>query len=973
MSTTYHVHKDFMKCLKRMTRKGGKLQKASDQARVIHSKITSGEPDPFRGIPKTKHGETRIKNCVKYDLRDFARLVTIVAGSTVILRYIGSHEDVDRWLDSKKGTDQTITQDKSLKEIKKSDNISDKTKRITIIHDNYAGKIIDRLDANDRIILFGDLPGRLTEQIRELRSDASEDKILAAVSPIDDEELKSLIFDVLVELASGDFESVKNRIRFSAPKSDSEKLTPIDIAEKEGTLQIKDGENVRAIKIGSKEYEEWVETFLQSENELDWFLFMHPEQEKFVNANYPGAATLSGVSGSGKTCIAIRRAVRLATSYLSETIAIVTLNRSLARMIASLVDHICPNKDTRDRIKVFSFFELCQMLLKEFEPENQKHYSDVTWVLEEHIDEVFREFYRCQAAYTKAEVLRPLHKTLTAREIDAENYIREEFDWIRSALSIDDRTDYLDISRSGRVYPLQRQSRELILDALESWEEKMRDVGVIDYLGLTTALSKYKGSLRPRFRSIIVDEVQDFGTTELEILRNLVDKAENDLFLCGDLAQHILPKHQNFSAAGINLSGRAFSIRRNYRNTREILRAAYEILVENLDEAMLRAGEMDILDPEYASRSSSLPVVLEANSLEDEIAFAIELMNDNAEVYQESHSGQSRHRGCIAICGYSLFELSVFSETLGLPVLDGSALRETGNGLVLSDLEQTKGYEFDTVAILNCTNKALPPLGSPNEEAFRYGCQLYVAMTRARDQLILSYAGEPSTWLNKPETIFVRDLWETFVDPEEIDRVGTPGFLPEVPDSERDNAAIMELDGTGFNYTFYARGLSGEIQDKLEELVSGRNLRLGKHRIEWKNVGLLYGDLRDAGLHGRTGHIFGPVADERVLENLERASRGLRPLARRRLSKPRGSVRKLSDRPARPKVTATPINKSGYGASIAKLDLDIETFEALREIGCRTVGDVLEKSPVELIRSANINRRRIQNIRSSLKEQGFDW
>jgi hypothetical protein len=44
---------------------------------------------------------------------------------------------------------------------------------------------------------------------------------------------------------------------------------------------------------------------------------------------------------------------------------------------------------------------------------------------------------------------------------------------------------------------------------------------------------------------------------ELSIVRELVKPDTNDLFLCGDAAQHILPKHQSFEAAGIEVTGRS--------------------------------------------------------------------------------------------------------------------------------------------------------------------------------------------------------------------------------------------------------------------------------------------------------------------------------------------------------------------------------------------------------------------------------
>jgi hypothetical protein len=778
-----------------------------------------------------------------------------------------------------------VSNDNDLVEIHVSQNTSSPEQRINYQPDNYDGRILDRLDQEYRIKLLGELPGKITEPIRDLRSDASEEKILQELRRVPAGDHHDLLFDVFVLLGSGNIKGAENRINLFFPDDNPEKLVPAEEISEKDILEIREGETVKEITIGSPEYEKWIDSYLKSSDELDWFLFMHPEQKKFVDTDYAGPTKLSGVSGSGKTGIAVRRAVRLADKYSGQEIALITLNRSLSSLISNLVDHICFDKETRSRIHVFSFFQLCQNLLIECEPENAKSYSDTTWNLEEHIDEIFREFYRCQAGYDKAEVLAPLHKSLTALGIDAETYIREEFDWLRSAVPPDQRAEYLDIERSGRIYPLDKPRRVPILKGLEYWEEKMSAVGVSDYLGLTTALFRHRQNILPKYRAIIVDEAQDFGTTELELLRRLVAPDENDMFFCGDLAQHILPKHQNFSQAGIEVTGRSHSIQRNYRNSREILRAAYEVLCDNLEEAMMRGGDMEILDPDYATRSASVPVVLEAQSLEEEIACAIGLMADNAEILSEREFTRP-HRGCIVIAGYSLYEISIFGERIGIPVLDGS-LDATNGDLFLSDLEQTKGYEFDSLAVLNCAENILPPSGAPSEETFRFGCQLYVAMTRARDLLVLSHSGAPSKWLKHSSEVLTWGSWDNYVDISDIKLVGRPGFLPEIPDSEDDTKAIMKLHGRGFGYTMYARGLSGEILDKLEELVpvSGRSRSRDGRRVRWNCVGQLLKDMQAVAKEKRPRNIFGPRADKAVLEALEMANSGSRPLARRRTVK----------------------------------------------------------------------------------------
>lgn len=66
---------------------------------------------------------------------------------------------------------------------------------------------------------------------------------------------------------------------------------------------------------------------------------------------------LSGVSGSGETCVAVRRAMRLAKNE-GASVLLPTLNRSLAGMLQQLVDVACSDDVVRSLIEVTSFFEL---------------------------------------------------------------------------------------------------------------------------------------------------------------------------------------------------------------------------------------------------------------------------------------------------------------------------------------------------------------------------------------------------------------------------------------------------------------------------------------------------------------------------------------------------------------------------------------------------------------------------------------
>ena len=587
--------------------------------------------------------------------------------------------------------------------------------------------------------------------------------------------------------------------------------------------------------------------FVHTADYRDWMTFMHPEQEQAAVEEFSGPAKLAGVSGSGKTCIVVRRATILAERYPSGEILVLTLNRPLAALIDDLVSTTASSSNVRDRIKVVPFFALCQELLKQFEPENWKLYDDRTWKSHEHIDEVWQEYFRCELNNRDAECMQPVHDSLVSRNIDAERYIREEFDWIRSAIPFCNRQQYLEMKRSGRSYPLEKRFRKFLLEGLAGWERKMRSVGVTDYLGIATALYHYKEELRPQYLCILIDECQDFGTIELDLVKRLSIGGSDDLFLCGDAAQQVSWKHQSLNDAGIQVTrARSRSIHRNYRNSRDVLQAAYEILVENLTDEMIEHDEFEILDPEFANFSGSAPLRLEADSLEEEIAYSIAYAKSEMEE-------KGNYKACLAICGYSLYEIQKFGKIIDIPVLDGTR-SISGGSLFLSDLEQTKGFEFDLMCVVNTSNGVIPNPSTPEKERFRDLSKLYVAMTRAKLQLVLSYSGAPSSYISRAEEQLLSGKWAAYMPADSVRMLGIPQDLGHYRDSEG-RAPVGLMSGEKFLYTRAALGISPSLIAKLRNLVTGRRRNLERVPIEWRSLSEAARDVR---IHPRSRQQFGP-------------------------------------------------------------------------------------------------------------------
>lgn len=595
----YKQLKDFTSSVGEMWRMGGPYQKAANTVFQVIGRVSTGAIDPLVGLRLTKHGESRIPKCVKYDLTGAARLITIHDSGVVLLCFAGDHTACERWLDRNRGS-TLVDANGELTGAYESVSVVNEGTRITGPAVYAAGALYTRIPELLFDALVEDLPRGVVRALESLEAVNTEDEIFKIAQCISDVDTSAATYDVFALLRKDRVEEAIKRIKIHNGEYEKlENLSPEQVAA------LADSDIIKTIPSDNPHFQQIFEHFVKSASYMDWMLFLHPDQADKIEQDFDGPAKLVGVSGSGKTCIVVKRSIHLAEKYPTERVLILTLNRPLARLIRDLVDS-ASLPAIKDQIDVLPFFDLCRQLLHKYEPQHDKLYDDTTWKSHEHIDEIWREYYRCELNNKDAFVIIPIHDSLIFRKVDAESYIREEFDWIRSAVPPTERMKYLDLPRSGRSMPFEKHFREQLIEGLAFWERKMREIGVSDYLGLTNALFSHIDNLQPRYRCILVDESQDFGTTELSIIRKLVGDSPNNLFFCGDAAQQVSAKHQSFLQAGIVIPGaRSFAIRKNYRNSREILGAAYAILEENISEDLIASEDFELLDPEYANFSSS--------------------------------------------------------------------------------------------------------------------------------------------------------------------------------------------------------------------------------------------------------------------------------------------------------------------------------------------------------------------------------
>jgi superfamily I DNA/RNA helicase len=248
---------------------------------------------------------------------------------------------------------------------------------------------------------------------------------------------------------------------------------------------------------------------------------------------------------------------------------------------------------------------------------------------------------------------------------------------------------------------------------------------------------------------VIVDELQDLGVSELRFLWALGGAHPQNFMVAGDAGQRIYPGGFSLKALGIEVVGRSHVLRVNYRTTEEIRRAADSILGDSTDDMdggrEDRTGTRSLLrgpTPEIAAcEEESEELAAIARAVDEWLGSGLE--ERDIAVFSRSNAALEPVRAALEQAGHGVFKLT------------GSSTLQA-DGVRLGTMHRAKGLEFKAVAVLGCSDAQLPSARSlhsasdpqDRETAVeRERRLLYVAMTRARDELLITWTGEPSRFL----------------------------------------------------------------------------------------------------------------------------------------------------------------------------------------------------------------------------------
>lgn len=458
-----------------------------------------------------------------------------------------------------------------------------------------------------------------------------------------------------------------------------------------------------------------------------WTVFLHPAQRELVERRFNGPARVAGSAGTGKTIVALHRAVYLARTNPDSRVLLTTFSEALANMLRSKVRRLIGNEPRLgERIDVHS------------------------------MEAVGRRLYEAQfgtprlATRTDVEVMIREIAAADASMRFAPSFLISEWEQVVDAWQLGDWESYRDVARLGRKTRLPEQQRAQLWSLFDQVRNRLSE------RGLTTPSSMFhqlavamSDAPNPPYDVVVVDEAQDISVAQLRFLAALGGNRPDSLFFAGDLGQRIFQQPFSWKALGVDVRGRSRTLRVNYRTSHQIRMQADRLLgpeVSDVDGNVEdRRGTVSVFNgPE--------PVIQTLGSPEDEVNAV------GRAVTGWMNEGLQAHE--IAVFVRSEAELERAIEAVKRAGLEAAVLDErlvsVPGKVSVGTMHLAKGLEFRAVVVMACDEEVIPSqqrietVGDQAELEDIYNTErqlLYVACTRARDHLLVTSGEGASEFL----------------------------------------------------------------------------------------------------------------------------------------------------------------------------------------------------------------------------------
>jgi len=459
-----------------------------------------------------------------------------------------------------------------------------------------------------------------------------------------------------------------------------------------------------------------------------WTVFLHPQQRHWIEREYAGPARVSGSAGTGKTIVALHRAVFLARSHPDARVLLTTFSDTLANALKSRLTRLVSNEPLlAERIEVHSINAIGMRLYK-------AHFGNVKIATDENIRKLIEG---------------------ASREIGghkfSHRFLITEWEQIVDAWQLDTWESYRDIIRLGRKTRLPEQQRSILWSIFERVLADLKEKDLLTFPGLFSKLTQVIGTLKtPPFDYVVVDESQDMGIPHIRFFAALGANRYDVLFFAGDLGQRIFQQPFSWKALGIDIRGRSRTLRINYRTSHQIRMQADRLLGPEVSDV---DGNIEDRKGTVSVFNGPAPVIRALSSEEEETRIVGEWIAGLVNLGVGPHE--------IGVFVRSSAQLAravdaVKKSDIPYKILNEKVETTTGY-LSISTMHLAKGLEFRAVVVMACDDEIIPlqerieTVGDDADLQEVYDTErhlLYVACTRARDHLLVTSVEPASEFLD---------------------------------------------------------------------------------------------------------------------------------------------------------------------------------------------------------------------------------
>ena len=461
-----------------------------------------------------------------------------------------------------------------------------------------------------------------------------------------------------------------------------------------------------------------------------WTIFLHPDQRQWVERDYNGPARVGGSAGTGKTIVALHRAAHIARAHPEARVLLTTFSEALANALRARLRRLLAHQPRLgERIDVHALPSFGERL----------HRSLVGPV-------------KLAQRRVVVDLMRAASAAVGGHRFSLA-FLLAEWEHVVDAWQIETWESYRDVARLGRKTRLPEAQRKVLWSIFARVRDGLRSAAVATEAEVfTAAAAALAGGRHQPFDFAVIDEAQDLGVPHLRFLAALAGDRPNGLFFAGDLGQRIFQQPFSWRTLGVDIRGRSRTLRVNYRTSHQIRMQADRLLgpvVTDADgNAEDRRGTVSVFNGPVPTIRAFPDEAVESAAVGEWVARCLRtgVAPHEIGVFVRSEAQLARARDALQAAGAAFQALDDQVDTPSGRVAIGTMLL-------------AKGLEFRAVAVMACDDDVIPlqqrieAVGDEGDLAEVYETErhlLYVACTRARDQLLVTSV--------EPGSEFVQDM-----------------------------------------------------------------------------------------------------------------------------------------------------------------------------------------------------------------------